>query len=100
MTARLLSCSLLILWGIIMIYVGIILVCLVFFAIIYALSKNKKPFKRAFVSMILGVVSLIAINIAGKYIGVSVPISPFSFTISACGGIPAVAALVLIGTLL
>ena len=88
------------LWGIFMIYVGIILICIVFFAIVYALSKNKKPFKRAFLGMILGVASLVAINIAGKYIGVTLPISPMSLTISACGGVPAVAAMVLINTLL
>ena len=83
-----------------MVYVGIILVCIVFFAIVYAISKNKKPFNRAFLSMILGIVSLIAINIAGKYIGVSLPISPLSLTASACGGVPAVAAMILINTLL
>ena len=82
-----------------MIYVGIILVCIIFYAIVYALSKNKKPFKRAFISMILGVALLIAINIAGKYIGVTLPISPFSLTVSACGGVPAVAAMVLINTM-
>ena len=82
-----------------MIYVGIILVCIIFYAIIYALSKNKKPFKRAFISMILGVALLIAINIAGKYIGVTLPISPLSLTVSACGGVPAVAAMVLINTM-
>ena len=82
-----------------MIYVGIILVCIIFYAIIYALSKNKKPFKRAFISMILGVALLIALNIAGKYIGVTLPISPLSITVSACGGVPAVAAMVLINTM-
>ncbi|MBQ7809612.1 MAG: pro-sigmaK processing inhibitor BofA family protein [Clostridia bacterium] len=79
-----------------MIYVGIIVVCLIFFSIVYATTKNKKPFRRAFLSMVLGVASLIVANIAGKYIGVTIPISPLSITVSACGGIPAVAAMVLI----
>lgn len=83
-----------------MIYVGIILVCLVVFAFIYAVSKNKKPFKRAFLSMISGILSLIIVNIVGVYCDVILPISPFSFTVSACGGMPAVAAMVLISTFL
>lgn len=83
-----------------MIYVGIIFVCLIIFAFIYALSKNKKPFKRAFLSMLFGIMSLIAVNIIGQYLNISLPISPFSFTVSACGGVPAVAAMVLINTLL
>ncbi|MDO4419428.1 MAG: pro-sigmaK processing inhibitor BofA family protein [Ruminococcus sp.] len=83
-----------------MIYVGIIFVCLFIFFLLYVLSKNKKPFKRALLSMILGVLSLIAVNIIGIYFNVSLPISPFSATVSACGGVPAVAAMVLISTLL
>ena len=81
-----------------MIYVGIIFVCLLFYTVIYAVTKNKKPFKRAFVGMVLGVVALIAINIFGGYFNISLPISPFSLILSACGGVPAVAAMVLMGT--
>ncbi len=83
-----------------MIYVGIILLSLIVFALIYAINKNKKPFKRAFLSMLLGVISLILINLCGQYINVSLEISPFSLTVSACGGVPAVAAMVLISTML
>ncbi|MBQ2687725.1 MAG: pro-sigmaK processing inhibitor BofA family protein [Clostridia bacterium] len=83
-----------------MIYAGIILVSLVVFALIYALSKNKKPFKRAFLSMFLGILSLLAVNIIGVYADISLPVSPFSLTLSACGGVPAVTAMVIINTLL
>jgi len=83
-----------------MIYAGIILVSLVVFALIYAMSKNKKPFKRAFLSMFLGILSLLAVNIIGVYADISLPVSPFSLTLSACGGVPAVAAMVIINTLL
>ena len=83
-----------------MIYVGIILLCLITFTLMYAVSKNKKPFKRAFISMFLGIASLIMVNIFGQYISVSLPISPFSLTVSACGGVPAVAAMVLVGSVL
>ena len=83
-----------------MIYAGIIFICLLIYTAIYAVTKNKKPLKRAFLGMLLGVVSLIAVNIAGGYFNVSVPISPFSLVLSACGGVPAVAAMLLINTLL
>lgn len=83
-----------------MIYLGICLSALLLFAIMNALSKNKKPFKRAFLNMLLGIVSLIAVNIFGIYFDISLPISPLSFTVSACGGVPAVAAMVIINTLL
>ena len=96
MTARLIALQSFILWGIFMVYLGIILVCIVFFAIIIALSKNKKPFKRAFLSMMFGIVILLALNLFGHYINVTLPLSPFSLTVSACGGVPGVAAMVLI----
>lgn len=83
-----------------MIYAGIILLCLLIYTLIYALTKNKKPFKRAFVGMLLGVAALVLVNIFGKYFGISVPISPFSLIVSSCGGVPAVAAMVLIGSFL
>lgn len=83
-----------------MIYVGIILICLVLFSIFNVIRKNKKPFKRALLSMLLGVASLILLNIFGQYINVSLAISPFTFTASACGGVPAVAAMVIISTML
>lgn len=83
-----------------MIYLGIILCCLVLFTVIYAVGKNKKPFKRALISMILGVLSLVAVHISGKYLGISVEISPLSLTISACGGVPSVAAMVIINAII
>ena len=82
-----------------MIYAGIILVSLVVFALIYALSKNKKPFKRAFVNMLIGVLSLVIINVAGIFWDIGVGVSPFSLMVSASLGVPGVAAMVLIKTL-
>ena len=83
-----------------MIYAGIILICLVVFSFIFAAGKKKKPFKRAFLNMLFGIISLIAVNVIGLFCQVSLPISPFSLTVAACGGVPGVAAMVLIGTLL
>lgn len=83
-----------------MIYFGIILCCLALFTILYAIGKNKKPFKRALISMILGVIALVAINLSGKYLGISLEISPLSLTVSACGGVPSVAAMVIIDAII
>ncbi len=81
-----------------MIYAGIISVCLVFYTIVYAATKNKKPFKRAFLSMLCGVVALILVDLAGIFLDIGLEISPFTLTVSACGGVPAVAAMLLINT--
>lgn len=73
-------------WGIILMYACVLLV----FALLHFLSKNKKPFKRAFLSMICGVLVLFAVNICSVFTKVSLPISLLSLTVSAFGGIPGV----------
>lgn len=83
-----------------MIYAGIISVSLLIYTVVYAVTKNKKPFKRAFLSMLFGVLALLAVNIAGIFFDIGLEISPFTLTISACGGVPAVAAMLLINTML
>lgn len=83
-----------------MIFAGIISVCLVVFALIYAVTKNKKPLKRAFLSMLSGVLSLVILNILGAYWDIGLNITPFSLIASACGGVPMVAAMLLINTML
>lgn len=74
------------LWGIVLMYVSVLLL----FAILHFLSKNKKPFKRAFLSMISGVLVLFIVNICAVFTKVSLPISLLSLTVSAFGGIPGV----------
>lgn len=83
-----------------MIYAGIITLTFLLFAAINFFAKNKKPFKRAFINMLLGVLSLIAVNIAGLFWNVGVGVSPLSLTISATLGVPGVAVMVIVKTLL
>ena len=83
-----------------MIYAGIITLIFLIFAAINFFSKNKKPFKRAFINMLLGVLSLVAVNIAGLFWDVGVGVSSFSLTVSATLGVPGVVAMVIIKTLL
>ena len=60
------------------------------FAIIHKISKNKRPIKRALLSMCCGVGTLLAVNLSGSFTGVYLPVSLMSILISVIGGIPGV----------
>ncbi len=70
------------------------------YSLIYKITKKKKPLKRAFITMLIGVLTLLVVDIAGIYTGVTLPVSAFSITVSACGGIPGVASMLIIANLL
>ncbi|MBQ8001052.1 MAG: pro-sigmaK processing inhibitor BofA family protein [Ruminococcus sp.] len=80
---------------------SLVIICtFLFYALIYKLCKKKKPFKRAFFTMLFGIVLLIAVDVASIYTGVYLPVSALSVTASACGGAPAVAAMLIITRLM
>lgn len=81
-------------------YLLIIFGFFVLYGIIYKAAKKKKPFKRAFLTMLLGFVFLILTDIAGIFTGVYLPISMLSVTISTCAGVPGVAAMMVLSWLL
>lgn len=62
----------------------------ILFAIVHKIDKNKKPVRRAFVSMITGVLSLLIVNISGIFTGVVLPVSVLSMITSLVLGIPGV----------
>ncbi|MBQ2971348.1 MAG: pro-sigmaK processing inhibitor BofA family protein [Ruminococcus sp.] len=70
------------------------------FSFIHYLGKNKKPCKRAFLSLLWGPLVLIAVNVLSSVTNVLVPISELSLMTSIAGGIPGVALLVLSTVLL
>lgn len=74
-------------------YIYAIITSLLLFIIIHKISKNKKPILRGLLSVSIGLISLIVVNIAGVYTGVTLPYSMLSVTISAIGGIPGVTAM-------
>lgn len=76
--------------------IGILLVL----TIIEAVAGVKQPFKKAFWGMLLGIVALIAVNLASSVTGVSIPISLLSLGVSAAGGIPGVTMLVVMNMLI
>ncbi|MBQ4569295.1 MAG: pro-sigmaK processing inhibitor BofA family protein [Ruminococcus sp.] len=70
------------------------------YAVVYGIAKKKKPFKRAFRIMIFGVIMLICVDLASKFTGVYIPISPLSLAVSSCLGVPGVAAMLIITSVL
>ena len=69
-------------------------------SIIYKLTKNKKPFKRAFLVMLCGITALCAVDVLSVLTGVYLPVSPLSVTVSACMGVPGVASMLMLGWVL
>lgn len=76
----------------------ILLATFIIFAIIHKIAKNKKPVKRALLSMSCGILTLVAVNIAGNFTGVFVPYSVMSVLTSVVGGIPGVTLLMAMHT--
>lgn len=74
------------LWEILLVIFG----TLIIFAVIHKIDKHKKPLRRACVSMLTGVLSLLAVNISGIFTGVTLPVSLLSLMTSIIGGIPGV----------
>ncbi|MEE1319755.1 MAG: pro-sigmaK processing inhibitor BofA family protein [Ruminococcus sp.] len=74
------------LWGAVI----IILSTLIVFAIIHYIGKNKRPIKRAFMSLCCGGLTLLAVNLSAGITGVYLPVSLLSILVSLIGGIPGV----------
>lgn len=66
------------------------------FSFIHYAAKKKKPFKRAFISMLLGIVVLALVDVLSGLTSVYIPITKLSLFISAVGGVPGVALLVIL----
>lgn len=66
---------------------------LLLFVILHRLSNNKRPLRRAFLTMLSGALALAAVDVAGLFTGVYLPLSLFTIAVSLAGGIPGVTAL-------
>lgn len=66
------------------------------FSFIHYASKKKKPFKRAFLSMLIGAAVLCAVNLLSGLTGVYIPVTRLTLFCSLVGGVPGVALLVLL----
>ena len=66
------------------------------FSFIHYAGKKKKPFRGAFLSMLVGVAALTLVDLLSRVTGVYVPITQLSLMTSVIGGVPGVALLVLL----
>ena len=66
------------------------------FSFIHYAAKKKKPFKRAFLSMLCGLGGLVLLDLLSGFTGVYLPVTGLSLLISTVGGIPGLALLVLL----
>ena len=74
----------------------IMLAIFLIFSFIHYAAKKKKPFRRAFLSMLVGVLTLGVVNLISTLTTVYGPVTELSLTVSAAGGIPGVALMVLL----
>lgn len=78
-----------------LIFIGIFLAI----SFIHYAAKKKKPFKRAFVSMLIGVLVLGIVNLLSPLTTVYIPVTQLSLILSSAGGIPGVALMVILSAL-
>ena len=66
------------------------------FSFIHYASKKKKPFKRALISMLIGIAVLGGVDLLAGLTGVFIPVTKLTLLASMAGGVPGVALLVLL----
>ena len=76
----------------VLIFIGIFLA----FSFIHYAAKKKKPFKRAFLSMLVGILVLGIVNLLSPLTTVYIPVTELSLILSSAGGIPVVALMVIL----
>ncbi|MGN0452955.1 MAG: pro-sigmaK processing inhibitor BofA family protein [Ruminococcus sp.] len=84
------------------VWISVLIMAVTFllYSIVYSFAKKKKPLRRAFLTMVLGVLTLAALNISGIFTGVSLPVSAMSLCVSTCLGVPGVTAMLIIANFL
>ncbi len=70
------------------------------FLIIQAASREKKPFRKAALTMASGLIALAAVNLTSGFTGVALPVSILSLCGAAVGGIPGVTLLLVMNMIL
>ena len=66
------------------------------FSFIHYASHSKKPFKRALLSILIGLLSLAAVDLLSSFTSVYIPITTLSVLTSAVGGLPGTALMVML----
>ncbi|MBQ3418070.1 MAG: pro-sigmaK processing inhibitor BofA family protein [Ruminococcus sp.] len=79
-----------------MIIIITIFITFIVFSFIHYASRSKKPFKRAILSILLGLFSLAAVDFLSSFTSVYIPITTLSVLTSAVGGLPGTALMVML----
>lgn len=81
--------------------IAIIAVLIIAFLVVVQVSAGvKKPIRKGLLSMIIGILSLLAVNLCSGFTGVSLPVSVMSLGISAVGGIPGVTLMLILNMII
>lgn len=64
--------------------------------VLQVIVKSPRPIRRAFGGVVTGIFALAAVNAAGIFTGVSLPVSPLTLGVSGVAGIPGVTLLLLL----
>ncbi len=78
----------------------VLIISFIVFSVIHKISKNKRPFKRAFISLLSGLLSLIAVDVLSIFTGVYIPISVLSILTAIVLGIPGVTSMLCLNLIL
>ncbi len=65
-------------------------------ALIIFAFRGKRPFRTMLVTALCGLLAFAAVCVSGIFTGVTLPVNPWTVTCSALGGIPGVAALLIL----
>jgi len=78
--------------------VALIIFILLF--IIHTTLRSRKPFSRTLTEIGIGLGTLLLVNTAGIFTGITLPLSVFSISVAAVAGIPGVTAMLLLNLIL
>lgn len=73
-----------------------VIVTFLLFSFIHFAAKKKKPFKRALLSILVGLLTLGVVDLLSGMTGVYIPVTQLTLLTSAAGGVPGVALMVLL----
>ena len=79
-----------------MIYFVISVIIVGFICVIISMIKSGQPVRNAFISIIQGILSLIAVNVTGLITGVTVSVNWYTLAFVSAFGMPATIMLTLI----
>ncbi len=69
---------------------------LLLLVIVQVCARSRHPIRNAVGGMMLGWLSLLAVNVSGVFTGVTLPLSPLSLGVAGAAGIPGVTVLLLL----